>query len=305
MTPARERTRRAMGWLPRSPWRDPGHNHPARELLRRLDDRTINLAHSAFVASARLDALADKVARLEILLVGIDQRGSRLPAMVRELRRTRHDLRIALGTLAPEPNPGLEDVTALTEMRGGKLFNVNRLLETDRAKEADPRWLVIVDNDVILPDRFLDHFLAVCEHYEFSIAQPAQSRRSYANWGITRRRRTTIARETGFVEVGPVTAFRDDAARRWTPFIEAGMGWGVDQLWSVQARELGYRLGVVDATPVRHEDRPPAVGYSLQDAWESEKALLGGTDIDRSALETTLRAHYLWSVSPRRSMRSS
>jgi hypothetical protein len=39
------------------------------------------------------------------------------------------------------------------------------------------------------------------------------------------------------------------------------MGWGLDAWWGGLALERGWRLGVVDATPVRHHARPTASGY--------------------------------------------
>ena len=42
------------------------------------------------------------------------------------------------------------------------------------------------------------------------------------------------------------------------PFPPLRMGWGLDSHWAALARENGWRLGVVDATPIRHESRVTA-----------------------------------------------
>ena len=89
---------------------------------------------------------------------------------------------------------------------------------------------------------------------------------SHAAWPITRRRPGSLLRETRFVEIGPVTAFRRDAAGELIPFPELRFGWGLELHWAAVAAERGWRLGIVDALPVRHELAPVASGYSHAEA---------------------------------------
>ncbi len=42
------------------------------------------------------------------------------------------------------------------------------------------------------------------------------------------------------------------------------MGWGLDAHWAALAREHGWRMGVVDATPIGHTLRPPAATYAAR-----------------------------------------
>ena len=77
--------------------------------------------------------------------------------------------------------------------------------------------------------------------------------RSHAAWRVTRRRPLSLARRTDFVEIGPVTIFSRRAAAELTPFPELRFGWGLDNHWGALARERGWRLGILDALPVRHE----------------------------------------------------
>ena len=49
-------------------------------------------------------------------------------------------------------------------------------------------WLLLVDDDVILPRGFLDRFVLVAERFGFELAQPAHAFASHAAWEITRRR---------------------------------------------------------------------------------------------------------------------
>ncbi len=195
-----------------------------------------------------------------VLVAGIyGPRTERMKRAVDELRRTQHDLEIVLGareTTAPE----LSGLTTADGLRGGKFENLNALLESRSPAERD--WLIVVDDDVVLPRRFLDRFLGVCEALDFALAQPAQTWRSHAAWRVTRRRGGAVARETRYVEIGPVTAFRADALAELFPFPPLRYGWGLDVHWSAVARERGWKLGVVDALPVRHDWAPVATGYS-------------------------------------------
>src|SRR5438128_2574762 len=85
----------------------------------------------------------------------------------------------------------------------------------------------------------LRRLVAVCERLDLALAQPAQSLASHAGWPITRRRGGSMARETRFVEIGPVTCFRRDAWAALTPFPPLRFGWGLDLHWAALAAERG------------------------------------------------------------------
>jgi hypothetical protein len=205
-----------------------------------------------------------------VLVLSVYRPGSRLPAAVRRLASDRHDVRLVLGSTGAA-DPALEADTAATEMSGGKFENLNRLLGS---APADYDWLLVVDDDVELAPRFLDRHIALCERLGLDLSQPAQSMRSHAAWRVTRRRPFSLARETHYVEIGPVTAFTRAVAQTLTPFPELRFGWGLDNHWGALAREHGWRLGVVDALPVRHETRPVAAGYAHADAIAEAQAFL-------------------------------
>jgi len=116
--------------------------------------------------------------------------------------------------------------------------------------------------------------VAVCERLDLALAQPAQSLASHAGWPITRRRGGSMARETRFVEIGPVTCFRRDAWAALTPFPPLRFGWGLDLHWAALAAERGWRVGIVDALPVRHEHAEVAGSYSPDDAIEEARWFL-------------------------------
>lgn len=224
-------------------------------------------------AGARLDALADAAPRRDVLVLGVHRPGSRLiERAAAELRTTRrHGVRLVLGSTE--------------RLAGGKFQNLNVLLE-EAGGPAD--WTLVIDDDVELPPRFLDRFVGVCEDARLQLAQPAQSLKSHAAWPVTRRRGGGLVRATNFVEIGPVTAFAPAAAAALTPFPDLRFGWGLDLHWAALAREHGWRLGIVDALPVRHESAPVASAYAADDAIAEARRFLADRPYVRA--EEVLRA---------------
>ena len=64
---------------------------------------------------------------------------------------------------------------------------------------------------------------------------------------------------------------RREPAAELLPFPELRYGWGLDLHWAALAAERGWRLGVVDALPVRHERGTVAAAYPREEA-EDEAA---------------------------------
>jgi hypothetical protein len=175
----------------------------------------------------------------------------------------------------------------------GKFENLNALLRAHPPHGHD--WLLVIDDDVVLPRGFLDVFLFLAERFEFRLAQPAHRRRSHAAWAVTRRRVGTVARETAFVEIGPVTAFHHATFDVLLPFPELRIGWGLDAHWSALARERGWRIGVVDATPVRHSVRPVAASYRHEQAIEEACGFLTERPyVNALEAQRTLARHRSW-----------
>ena len=143
-----------------------------------------------------------------------------------------------------------------------------------------------------LPHGFLDSFLLCCERHRLAVAQPAHAYASHAAWPVTRRRPGVIARETRFVEIGPVTAFRREAAEALIPFPDLRFGWGLDVHWAAVAAERGWRLGIVDAVPVRHDQSPVATAYRADEAIEEARRFLESRPyIGRAEAQQTLAVH--------------
>jgi hypothetical protein len=238
------------------------------------------LAYSALDAVSgtrrRVARLARDTPKRDVLVIGVYRPGSSMPDALDALHSERHNVRIALGAIGAG-EPSLQAQTVATELAGGKFENLNRVLEAsatggeDVSADSGVDWVLVVDDDVVLPSAFLDRFVAVCELFGLDLAQPAQTLRSHSAWKVTRRRPASLVRETRFVEIGPVTAFGRRAAAELLPFPELRFGWGLDLHWAAIAGQRGWRLGVVDALPVRHESGLVAAAYPREEA-EAEAA---------------------------------
>jgi hypothetical protein len=217
--------------------------------------------------------------RRHVLVVGIERPEYRplTTAIRRELDRSRHQVEVRL---AP---PG----------ERGKFENLNALLADHPAQEHD--WLLVIDDDVVLPGGFLDRFLFLAERFELSLAQPAHRLTSHAAWEVTRRQPRSAVRETSFVEIGPVTAFASRAFSRLLPFPPLRMGWGLDVHWAALARARGWRCGVVDAVAIRHSAAPAASAYSREAAIAEARAFLAERRYVAAAeAQRTLATHHRW-----------
>jgi hypothetical protein len=246
--------------------------HPWRAAKRRAGELAygaIDLASGTRRRAARLAALTRP---LDVLVLGVYRPGSLLADSLPALRSAQHRVEFVLGSTDAAADAELAGLTASTGLGGGKFENLNVLLAAAPERRRD--WTLVVDDDVTLPTSFLDRFLGICEAFALDLAQPAQTLRSHSAWKVTRRRPATLARITRFVEIGPVTAFRSEPAAELLPFPELRFGWGLDLHWAALALERGWRLGVVDAVPVRHEARTVAAGYPRREAEEEAARFL-------------------------------
>jgi hypothetical protein len=265
---------------------------PLTRIARGAQDAVLDARVALSGAGRRMDRAAAATERREVLILSVYRPGTaRLPAALAELGRTRHATRVVLGSMGAA-DAALAETTAAPDLSGGKFENLNELLATAGGAGAD--WTLVMDDDVSLPRGFLDRFLAVCESLDLALAQPAQTLRSFAAWPVTRRRVGALARETRFVEIGPVTAFRRDAATELFPFPPLRYGWGLDLHWAATAADRGWKLGIVDALPVRHEHAAVAASYSSREAIEEARRFLADHPfVDGATALETVRTHPL------------
>ena len=158
-----------------------------------------------------------------------------------------------------------------------KFALLNRLL---RGVDLDGlEHLLVVDDDIALPDGFLDQYLALVERHRFALAQPARTHDSFVDHGFVEQLDGLEARQTRYVETGPLFSIERAAFPLLLPFDETPpMGWGLDFTWPVALERAGLRLGVVDATPVSHRLRKPAAYYDLQASLKGMAAYLSGRE---------------------------
>ena len=244
-----------------------------------LADALEDLSRMARLEPWRLRRAAQRWPRRRVLALAVERTDvpNVLAAAREELGRSRHHVTFAATSAGDR----------------GKFENLNDLLEVHAPSAQD--WLLIVDDDAALPRGFLDEFIFLAERFSLRLAQPAHARRSHAAWKVTRRRHDSVVRETNFVEIGPVVGLQAATFDALLPFPPLKAGWGLDANWSAIAREQGWRLGVVDATPIRHGLRRIAASYDRRAAVAEARSFLS----DRPYVTTieaqhTVATHRTW-----------
>lgn len=137
------------------------------------------------------------------------------------------------------------------------------------------RYVIVTDDDIELGEGFVDGFLRLTEKYRLALSQPARTHDSYIDHFFVAQLLGVEARITRFVEIGPLFAIGRDLYPLLLPFDEkAPMGWGLDFVWPVQLDSVGHRLGIVDATPVKHALRKPVALYDYEETRSGMESFL-------------------------------
>jgi hypothetical protein len=153
-------------------------------------------------------------------------------------------------------------------------------------------WLILADDDIAIPRSFLHDYLRLVRKYEFALAQPARTPNSTGDHAITFQQEGLEARQTNFVEIGPLVSIRHDLFEEFLPFPCEGMGWGLDGVWSKIIERRGLRQGIIDAVPVEHAFRPQGQ-YDREKAHAEQTALWARFPHLCYAEATTLHAYPL------------
>lgn len=253
-----------------------GYRRRTARVAGRLLDAALDCRQALRRSARRIDDAEAALPRRRVALLGVygPAGAATLAAAVGHATRSRHDVRATLGALEGAA-PQLAPLTAAERMPGGRLANLNRLADLAGARGAD--WVILIDDDVAAGDRFLDRLLALGERFDLQLLQPALTHTSHTAWPVTRRR-PALLRRTLFAEMGPVLLLRRDAFDALTPFPEEGMGWGICLHWAAEARRRGWRVGIADAVPVRHDLRPPAASYDRGEARAAAAELLSARE---------------------------
>ncbi len=155
----------------------------------------------------------------------------------------------------------------------GKFENISRAISVSSGDIDEYEWIVIVDDDIDFDRNFLETYLFIAKKLDLKISQPAHRFYSYSSYAMTRRQWGSIARLSQFVEIGPLTVLHRDTFKVLLPFPESRWCYGIDVLWSDVARREGWRMGIVDATPISHL-RPVAGGYNVGEAIAEGRAMI-------------------------------
>ena len=182
----------------------------------------------------RREASQLPVQRVLVASVNVPHREAELEKVLAALRRTRHDVTVALAPVGDR----------------GKFHNINLALHQHDISAFD--WLIVTDDDIALPPGFVDNFLYLATKAKLHLCQPAHRFHSFNRFLLTYRAWNSLVRLTNFVESGPITAFHRDSLGLLLPFPELRWSWGVDITWSEIGRRHDLRLGIIDATPIEH-----------------------------------------------------
>jgi len=179
---------------------------------------------------------------------------------------------------------------------GSRLELLNRLereVSTDRG-----RWLLVADDDVVVPGAQLQLLVRLAAVAGLDVSQPAHLPRSYASWRFNRQRITPIVRLTRFVESGPLVLFSPRARGVCLPLPEElGMGWGLEATFAAAGGE-SLRLGVVDATGMRHLT-PVSTQYRRDEAESTGRRALAQAGVaSYAALQVETSRWPLWRRRP-------
>jgi hypothetical protein len=206
----------------------------------------------------------------DILVLGVylTDEENHAPSILTELQKSRdwavEQRWVALGKTAPDNH--LQMLTAWHQTKAEpKFVLLNRLLADINL--AAYEYLLVVDDDILLPEGFLDAYLSLVGRYNLAVAQPARTHDSYIDHPFVERLDGIVARRTCFVEIGPLFSLHHSAFKVFLPFDEASpMGWGYDFVWPCLALDQGIHMGIVDAVAVAHNLRPPVVHYDYKAA---------------------------------------
>jgi hypothetical protein len=179
---------------------------------------------------------------------------------------------IAIGSVSKH-----QDVRAVTadevHQRIPKFALINLLIKASDIAQHD--YIMVCDDDVRVSADFTDRFIGWQQRCDFALAQPARSWNSYVDHSFVRRSLWSKARETRFVEIGPIFCMNRTMAKLIVPFDQtSAMGWGYDLVWPVIARKHGLKLGIVDDAAIEHSIRARGALYQAEGEIKSMAAML-------------------------------
>lgn len=142
---------------------------------------------------------------------------------------------------------------------------INRLLSI-AAPITDYEFIIVVDDDIVLPPAFLDSFLEIVCRRHYALSQPSRSHSSYIDHFFVAQLHGIESRQTNFVEIGPLFCVHQTAFPVLFPLDEAApMGWGLDFVWPKLLEGKDLMMGIVDKLCIEHSLRKPVSFYDHGD----------------------------------------
>lgn len=201
--------------------------------------------------------------RLLLLSVYSFDRAHHLDPIVREAVRNGWEVRL---WAMDHEHPNLSEWTVRHGNDPlGRFHKINLLAGNPAAGQG----LIVCDDDVAFERGSLRRLVDTSLRYGFALSQPSHAEGSFASHPFTRNVPGLSARETTFVEIGPLFYVDASATRAFLPFPEfSPLGWGVEADWESLRRSHGFRFGIVDSLRIRHLYKPGRYPMQLRAAEE-------------------------------------
>ncbi|MCX7982230.1 MAG: hypothetical protein N2572_04875 [Syntrophales bacterium] len=221
---------------------------------------------------------SEKSIKKKILILGVylTEKSNNAKDIIRLLSKTQyHEVKqewAAIGKNRIDEELENYTVLKLAEPKP-KFLLLNDMLQRHNLHLYD--YIIISDDDIILPFGFLDEFIYLQDKHGFYLAQPARTSNSYIDHPIVEKQNGILARQTMYVEIGPLFSIHRNAFNVILPFdVSSPMGWGYGNVWSHEFHSKGLKMGIIDHTPVDHSIRRPVENYSWKEADEQRKNYL-------------------------------
>ena len=157
---------------------------------------------------------------------------------------------------------------------------------------------MIADDDIVFTHGSLKQLLSAAIYCEFGIAQPAHHGTSICSYEFTRKKNNLLARQTTFVEPGPLVVVSRPWIKHIIPFPKNfGMGWGLWLVWQ-NLQKHGCKHGIVDCISVKHLSQV-AGEYSTEVEGKRLRSLLLEQNLTRTEeAQQTISTWKVWERQP-------
>jgi len=174
-----------------------------------------------------------------------------------------------------ETDPALEMHTAGSGP-GTRFTHFNHLYQSRPSR--DDSWVVLADDDFLFVRGGLLRTINLMKRAGFALAQPGQSAMGWWTSTFNIARPFLVARDTNYVEQGPLVIVSPDFAKHILPLPESDdMGWGIEAVW-FRKKEHGTRFGIIDDCRIVHWKRN-ATDYASAPEMERMYERLASADV--------------------------